>query len=73
MPDNLFEHDCNNCEFLGTFQEHDLYYCPQTPNWPTVIARYGNNGYEYKSGMHMANHDPHLHEARKRTAKKGLL
>lgn len=43
--EKLFTHDCSTCEFLGTFNSHDLYVC----SGETVIARYGNKGHEYKS------------------------
>jgi hypothetical protein len=44
-----FKHDCLNCKFLGFYQNHDLYYCNNVV--PTVIARYGDNGPSYLSGM----------------------
>lgn len=50
-----YEHDgCSGCVFLGELREddivYDLYYCPQN-DVPTVIARYGNDGPDYMSGM----------------------
>jgi hypothetical protein len=42
---------------------YDLYFCEKgIPSyaWPTVIARYGNEGPEYKSGMALAPYDPAL-------------
>ena len=47
-----FQHDCDNCVFLGHYEGHDLYYCPREP---TVIARYGGGGPEYTSGLPFAN------------------
>ena len=51
MP--YFEHDCTKCIFLDSLKlengnKYDLYYCE---NEPTVVARYGNEGYEYLSGI----------------------
>lgn len=43
-----YTHDCGECEFLGQYKEYDLYYCEKEP---TVIARYGNDGPEYMSGI----------------------
>jgi len=43
-----YNHDCNRCEFLGTHEEYDLYFCPDEP---TIIARYGNEDGEYGSGL----------------------
>ena len=44
METPVFEHDCDNCRYLGHYDNHDLYVC----NW-SVIARYGNDGPEYVS------------------------
>jgi len=66
-----FKHDCEACTFLGTHNDHDLYYCGQT-SVPTVIARYGHAGPDYKSGLVMADFDDELGEARDRAEKKGL-
>jgi hypothetical protein len=54
-PKKHYEHDgCKGCIFLGNLREdliwYDLYYCPQN-DVPTVIARYGNEGHEYMSGI----------------------
>ena len=45
----MHKHDCDNCTFLGNFNEYDLYHCPQC-GMPTLIARCGEKG-EYSSGM----------------------
>jgi len=46
----MFQHDCEKCIFLGTFDEHDIYIC----NWkfdhaPDYIARYSSDGPDYWS------------------------
>jgi hypothetical protein len=46
-----YTHDCDRCKPLGTAAEYDLYFCLQTGDFPTVIARYGNDGWEYTSGI----------------------
>lgn len=48
-----FQHDCTACIFLGHFEDHDLYYCDREP---TVIARFGDDGPQYGSGLAFANH-----------------
>lgn len=72
----IYKHDCNNCQFLGYFEhEHygtvDLYFCNHTP---TVVARYGHDGWEYMSGMIFANPDGNaaLYEAKLRAIKLGI-
>jgi hypothetical protein len=45
-----FKHDCDKCTFLASMGSHDFYYCS---NSPTVIARYGDEGPEYLSGMEL--------------------
>lgn len=52
MSTPKFTHDCQKCVFLGNYkwrkEDYDLYFCATEP---TVIARYGNEGPEYKSGL----------------------
>lgn len=83
METPKFNHDCDNCEFLGRHihlsedgsyysgKELDLYFCSGEP---TVIARYGDEGSQYMSGMVFARPDgtPHLYEAKLRAIKNGL-
>jgi hypothetical protein len=58
QPDVLphWVHDCLHCRFLETFKNHggiyDLYYSNRcNSGFPTIIARYGNQGGDYLSGM----------------------
>jgi len=50
----------------------DLYFCAKQPK-PTVIARHGNAGPEYKSGLIAAEHDPELLLAKRMAVAKGFL
>ena len=68
-----FQHDCDVCQFLGHYRDHDLYFCDATPAVPTVRARYGSDGMQYTSGLQLAEFDPHLTEARERAIARGLL
>ena len=67
-----YEHDCPHCIFLGAFESEermfDLYYHDMDNN-RTVLARYGNDGQDYESGLQMATKDgvPYLYEARLRS------
>ena len=69
----LYEHDCDNCVYLGSYlDEFDLYYCPSKP---TVTARYGSLDL-YQSGMvftYGENKIEELVEARRRAEELGLL
>lgn len=80
-----FTHDCGNCIFLGTYKGgvfidstekdlYDLYFCQQSGH-PTVIARYGNEGSQYQSGMNFARPDgiQPLYQAKLRAIKLGLI
>ena len=68
-----YEHDCSSCYFLGQYEEYDLYYCDQTfLNFPTVIARFGDDGPDYTSGLALATQPP-LSEAKRRAIQMGLL
>ena len=68
-----WKHDCDNCKFLGMFKDYDLYFCNQGGNIPTVIARYGNEGHEYLSGIspRLTNDGP-LYIAKMRAIGKGF-
>ena len=73
MDKPRFTHDCKRCTFLGQFGEFDLYHCDQF-QWsriPTVIARYGNEPWEYASGLD-ATSIPELAEAKRRAEERGL-
>lgn len=72
----LFVHDgCDNCVYLGPYGEHedkpthDLWFCPQSGN-RTVMARYGNEGWEYHSGW--ASSLTVMEEARRRAVARRL-
>lgn len=43
-----YTHDCTNCLFLGRYNEYDLYSC-QSSKETTLLARFGNEGGEYRS------------------------
>lgn len=69
-----WQHDCKQCTFLGTLHEGrdwwDFYYCRQH-GIPTVIARFGDDGPEYMSGMNMESWP--LKVAQMLAAKNGLV
>ena len=67
-----FTHDCTGCTALGEFEEFDLYHCMQGGASPTVLARYGDSGEQYLSGLAFADHIPSLGEAARRAAELGL-
>jgi hypothetical protein len=66
-----YEHDCDECVFLGHHGKYDLYYCERSEI--TVIARFGPLG-DYKSGLSFAKHGliPELVEAYKRAQALGI-
>ena len=84
MSAPLFEHDCDGCVFLGSMHRAgrarvDLYVCnfDKTPDgkqrWPTVIARFGNDGPDYSSGMPFVGQVPELTEAFARAVERGVI
>ncbi len=75
MSKNKFDHDHNSCcTFLGHFNNHDLYFCPQDIfKIPTLIARYGNKGEEYKSGLEFKDTDSEIKEAYNRAKIAGFI
>ena len=52
MP--LYEHDCQNCKFLATLNNADLYVCTSQNKIDTVIARYSSEHGDYISGLKFA-------------------
>lgn len=48
-----FAHDCDDCKFLGNYNGQDLYFCGLR-GWATVIARFGNENWQYQSGLEIA-------------------
>ena len=69
----LFDHDCDKCNFLGSFKSHDLYHCKQGNSRDTIIARYGSNGPDYKSGLVFADMDEHIGEGKRLAKKRNFL
>lgn len=45
-----YTHNCGKCKPLGTVGAFDVYFCPLFGNFPTVVARFGDDAYEYTSG-----------------------
>lgn len=71
MNQPKFVHDCEACVYLGEHEGEDLYYCAKSIQ--TVIARYGNEGSDYMSGMRFADPtSPNLAEAKRRANERGL-
>lgn len=75
-----YVHDCDRCVYLGQFERYDLYFADHggvapgyVPDAATVIARYGNDGPEYTSGLPLADSVPALTEARRLAMERGLL
>jgi hypothetical protein len=72
-----YQHDCDKCKFLGQAMDDkefcDLYYCPQGGHIPTVIARYGNEPEDYRSGLPGVDGDYFLKIAKEKAVFFGYL
>lgn len=64
-----FSHDCPCCQFLGHFKGADLYACE---GGKTVVAREGNYGPNYVSGLQFAREGTKLGEADRRRRALGI-
>jgi hypothetical protein len=64
MP--VFKHTCEECIFLGRYQEHDLYICSSEANRKIISARYGNEGQEFLASFIEAGVRFQLAEAKRR-------
>lgn len=65
--------------FLGRYHDEqfpnsDLYHAMEHDKWPTVFVRFGNDPWDYASGMVFADNGsvPALVEAKKRAIARGL-
>ena len=67
----LYEHDCKDCKFLGTYDDKDLYFCPK--GLTTIIARNSSLDHDYQSGLAFADSDLHLGVAKFIAKRKGLI
>lgn len=73
-----WEHDCEDCIFLGRANGDevvDLYYCPNARPWPTLIARFSDEPHDYISGLvfGMCNLDERLAQAYRIAMETNLL
>jgi hypothetical protein len=70
-----YQHDCKSCIFLGRHHRYDLYYHPGETVSETVIARFGNAGPDYMSGLCFAtvNGSEPLYQAKLMAIKQGHL
>lgn len=67
-----FSNSSDAREFLGHFQEHDLYFDPQM-GIPTIIARFGEDPPDYVSGLDFADTNPVIAEGKRIAIERGLL
>ena len=74
-----YEHNCHFCKYLGEFKKYDLYYCNENinphkiTNYQTVLARFGDGKQDFYYGLHQANEDLALEEAKNRAIEEGYL
>ena len=72
-PDSpRYDHDHEDCIFLGQWFMDDLYHCEQG-GMPTLIARHGSSGGDYTSGICFEKSMPALAVAGDRARRLGLL
>lgn len=60
-----YQHDCDECLYLGNFNDHDLYRC-RRGMVPTFVARFGSEQQMYKKGAQFVRLDPEINEACRR-------
>lgn len=67
-----FEHDCDDCVFLGRFLDNDLYFCDFGVDY-TVIARYSSVLADYISGTILVPYYDELAMAHHKAVEAGLI
>lgn len=67
-----YEHDCDQCIYLGQSDQYDLYIHADFQQ-ETVIARFDNEGRDYKSGIYSVGVDHDLTNAFKMAQLRNLI
>jgi hypothetical protein len=67
-------HDCSNCQYLGSSNDHDYYFCfsKEYPILSTLIARFGENG-DYSSGLEFVMSNTELNVALRLASEQNVL
>lgn len=86
MEKPLYHHVCETCQYLGRYtvsqyywdmtngtKDVDLYFCTQGGMLNTVVARFGDEDFDYISGLYCCDTNVILTEAKERAVKLGLL
>ena len=68
----FIKHDCDRCVSLGEYKGNGFIFLPRICR-PTVVARYGDDGPDYKSGIIFSDFDEHLGKAKRLAKEKVLL
>jgi hypothetical protein len=73
----LYEHDCDECTWLGEYADHDLYFCAKGGSGGSVLARASGVGSDYQSMpvvlIKQSEGSPELEEALERAAELALV
>jgi len=70
--DTRWKHYCEDCVFTGIWKEYDLYTCDEG-NRITVLARYGDEDCQFKSGIHAIHGEKALEMSLVAAMSLGLL
>lgn len=74
----VYVHDCKQCVYLGNYEHHgvffDLYVCSHKDKIiDTLVARHGNEGPEYCSGVVFIKTHPQIKKAYELALAKGYM
>ena len=57
----IHQHDCDNCKYLITTNDMDMYYCDQGGHGDTIVRRFGSEPEEYgSSGLRLHSINPEV-------------
>ena len=57
----IHQHDCDNCKYLITTNDMDMYYCDQGGRGNTIVRRFGSEPEEYgSSGLRLHSINPEV-------------
>ena len=71
MQSPLYRHNCQECKYLATFEDKDLYFC-KNHGVPLVKARYSNEEKDVEKGLGLAKSEP-LEVAQALSLRRGLV
>lgn len=73
----MHRHTCEDCKYLGPYQNADLYVCGVNSKFPVILARFSNDYSDYScvsvKELENCKNDDFLVEAERRAIEGGFI